>query len=277
LRRVADEIERTPPLEVYNEHGQYEAKTHKRRWGNWHDVLEKAGLEPTDHSEHWDDVEYDYEHPDGNVKVVCDYCGELTPKWEHQIKHNEHVYCDRGCKGGAMSEQTGEDARSWSGGNVPIECEWCGDIDHVKPSEVDKSRFCTQDCVHAWRADYFSGENHPRWTESDEYRYYGPNWDEQSQRCRDRDNNECQVCGRTNAASLDRWDESLTAHHIIRFYDFDGWETANNLANLVAACKICHGYLDSGRAGISNEHEQRFRAWVADTEKTVADATVKLD
>jgi hypothetical protein len=275
VQGVADTIGRVPPVEEYREHGNYNFKTLKYRWGSWYDVLEACGFEPTDHSQHWEDTEYTpSEKP--TVTVECDYCGGPAEKTELQLERFENAYCSPSCQYAVLSEQTGEDARAWDGGKVKIECEWCGEPDKVKPAEVDNSRFCSQGCMIEWRSDFYSGENHPRWTENPKYRYYGPNWEEQSEKCRKRDNQTCQVCGLSNEDSLELWGESLTAHHIIRFYDFESHKIANQLPNLVASCKVCHGYLDSGRKGIPQEHEERFREWVQSTDKTVADATVRL-
>lgn len=275
LRRVADEIGRSPPVEVYREYGNYNFKTLKRRWGSWHDVLDNAGLEPTTRSKDYRETGFDGKS-DGNIIVECDYCGEGTRKHEYRVEKQENVYCDMSCKGAAMSEQTGEDARSYEGGYVDIECEICGEVNTVRPAKAEKSRFCSQECMLEWRSDYLKGENHPRYTGNPEYRYYGPNWDEQAQQCRERDNMECQICGLTNQACQEKWGERLTAHHIIKFYDFESYERANELPNLIASCKECHGYLEAGRAALPPVHRERFLDWVATIDKEKSDATARI-
>lgn len=257
VQRVAEKIGRSPPLKAYQEHGNHDPKTAKKRFGSWHDVLEKCGLEPTDHSEHWEDTEYDYEPQGGNVMVPCDHCGDPTPKWEHQIENNEYAYCGRRCKGAAMSEQTGEEARSWEGGKVEIVCEWCGDTKTVKPSKVDKSRFCSQGCMVEWRVENFSGEDHPRWN-GGYNRYYGPNWYQQRREVLERDDYECQSCPVDREQHNERYGCDPVVHHITRFGDFDNYKEANELSNLITLCKRCHGLVEAGRKELPESATNRI-------------------
>jgi 5-methylcytosine-specific restriction endonuclease McrA len=256
LQRVADEIGRAPPVEVYREHGEYNFKTVKRRFGSWHDVLNEAGFEPTDHSENWSDTTYsEYERP--KVVVPCDYCGEPTKKREHQLKWVENVYCDEDCKYAHHAAQTGEDAPAWEGGKVAISCEVCDDTKRVRPAKVDKSRFCSQDCMIEWRTKQFSGEDHPRWKGGYE-RYYGPNWRQQRRKARQRDEYECQQCGLSREEHNEKWGCDPVVHHIERFGDFDDYEEANRLKNLVTLCKQCHGLVESGRVELPESVAKRI-------------------
>jgi len=262
IRRVKREIGRSPPIEVYREKGDYNPKTLKRRFGSWHDVLEEAGVGATEHSEHWKDVGYT-DKKDGTIMVDCAYCGDDVPRQPNELKNRKNIFCGPKCKGGFMSTQTGEEARSWGGGMVQITCERCGDTRNVRPAEVDNARFCSQDCMIKWRSEEFSGENHPRFVENGEWRYYGPNWEDQAEKARSRDNHECQICGLTNEQSQKKWGEALAVHHIVRFYDFDSYKTANQLENLLTACKQHHTLLDLGKIQPSKERVTRLNEWLA--------------
>jgi len=48
-------------------------------------------------------------------------------------------------------------------GSVELECEHCGDDFEVKRARKDTARFCSQECMGAWRAKNKSGENSPLW------------------------------------------------------------------------------------------------------------------
>lgn len=253
IRQVADEIGRSPPVEVYDEHGQYNNKTLKRRWGNWNSVLEAAGLTPTRHSEHWEDNQPEqFGKNYGSAEVECEYCGDSKEVRPSRLDYKEKFFCNFDCLGKFRSQQTGEDARAWEGGKVEIQCEWCGDVDWVKPAEVEDSRFCTQDCMIQWRSQHFTGENHPRYKGGYE-RYYGPNWRRQRRKARQRDNHECQICSLDREEHHEKWDCELVVHHIVRFDDFDEYEEANRLENLITLCKTCHGLVEGDRIALPDE------------------------
>jgi len=81
-----------------------------------------------------------------------------------------------------------------------------------------------------------TGSNNPAWQGGyDEY--YGPNWIEQRNETKMRDNYECQNCGLKEIDSV----QPLQVHHVIPFRSFNGdWFTANNLSNLMTLCQPCH-------------------------------------
>lgn len=251
LQRVADEIGRSPPVEVYDEHGKYNHKTLKDRFGNWNQVLQRAGLEPTEHSEHWKDnepVQFDKEY--GTVEVQCSNCEEVIKRRPHAVERYSRFYCDRDCKHEFMETLTAEQARAWEGGKVTVHCEVCTEPKKVRPAKVDKSRFCSQDCMIEWRTDTFSGENHPHW-KGGYNRYYGPNWYTQRDKTLERDGYQCQICDMDREEHQENYDCNPVVHHIIRFGDFDSYKEANKLSNLIALCKQCHGLVEGGKIDIS--------------------------
>jgi len=252
LRRVADEIGRSPPLLVYEEKGEYNFKTLKRRWGSWHDVQEKAGLEPTDHSEHWKGQGYNPNRDRETVTVDCAYCGDDTEKRPKQLERFNNPYCSKDCQYAVLSEQTGEDARGWDGGKVELACEWCGDTRMIKPSKADSSRFCRQECMFEWRSQEFSGEDHPRFKENTERTYYGPNFPAQRLKALDRDNHSCQVCGKHNQQNVYESNCGLNCHHIRKFKEYDGYKEANRLENLIMLCSVCHQYVENDVISVPN-------------------------
>lgn len=253
LRRVADEVDRSPPVMVYDKHGNHNSKTLKRRFDNWSNVLEAAGLDPTEHSRNWEDNESEqFGKNYGTVSVECSYCGETLKRKPNVARDQDRFFCDYDCKGSFMSDQTGETARSWDGGKVTIQCESCGKNRRVKPAEVDESRFCTQSCMIEWRSEHFSGENHPRW-KGGYKRYYGPNWQKQRKRALKRDGYKCQICLLHREDHNQKYGSDLVVHHKTRFGDFESYENANTLDNLIALCKRCHGLVEGGRIELPDQ------------------------
>ncbi|WP_080510781.1 HNH endonuclease [Halorubrum californiense] len=87
-----------------------------------------------------------------------------------------------------------------------------------------------------WRAREYSGENHPRWKDNDDY-YCGPNWARQRRKTHDRDGHECQHCGS---------EDQLQVHHIVPYESFDDHQEANRLSNLITLCVSCHHRVEWG-------------------------------
>ena len=63
---------------------------------------------------------------------------------------------------------------------------------------------------------------------------YGPDWTQQRDRARSRDEFRCQVCG------LEEGDREHHVHHKTPFRQFDSPKTANQISNLVTLCPSCH-------------------------------------
>lgn len=47
LKRVANDLKKSPTIDEYNERGSYHSTTITRHFGNWFKALEAAGLERT--------------------------------------------------------------------------------------------------------------------------------------------------------------------------------------------------------------------------------------
>jgi 5-methylcytosine-specific restriction endonuclease McrA len=240
VQRVFEVVDRVPRVEDYREHGEYDEKTVKSRLGNWSRVLETAGFEPTDHSQHWKDNDPNPHGERSTVTKICDSCGGETEVHKYDAERNELQFCDNHCQGDYYSELTGEDALAWEGGNVEIECEICDDTREVVPARADSVRFCSYECLGEAHKEARSGEDSPLWKDETESRYYGPNWPEQRQKARERDNHECQVCDMDRREHYERYGAKHDVHHIIRFNEFDDYEVANRLGNLITLCKPHH-------------------------------------
>ena len=79
---------------------------------------------------------------------------------------------------------------------------------------------------------------------------YGPNWNEQRRRVRERDRYRCRNCGLPETPGREH-----DVHHLLPFRTFDyrpgeneNYRAANALANLITLCPECHHRLETARA-----------------------------
>ncbi len=79
---------------------------------------------------------------------------------------------------------------------------------------------------------------------------YGPNWNEQRRRARERDHYRCRSCGRAEAPGREH-----DVHHLLPFRTFDfrpdqneNYLKANTLSNLITLCPECHHRVETARA-----------------------------
>ena len=167
------------------------------------------------------------DHPLWNrVEMDCTMCGS-----SFQVKPSHadsRVYCSESCYTKAKEELSGEDHPLWN--RTELECGVCGDVFFVKKSHAEKREHCSIEC-YAESQEGVAGEDHPCW-KGGGVRYYGPNWEEQRNKTRERDDHECQVCG----------SPEIHVHHIrpIRTFDTDEYEQANALQNLICLCPSHH-------------------------------------
>lgn len=80
-----------------------------------------------------------------------------------------------------------------------------------------------------------SGSNHPFWRGGHD-KYKGPNWRDQRQKARRRDQYRCQDCQK----SASDMEQKPDVHHITPFCAFENYEEANKLDNLITLCRSCH-------------------------------------
>jgi transposase-like protein len=232
-RNVAEDLGKTPSQEEYNHHeDSYTWSAIRGHFDSMGELQDAAGLERL---------------RKGRVDIECDICGD-----EFNVKHAEkdaRRFCSDECHTKWRKEAyTGENNHNYKQ-NIESTCEWCEETYTAKPHKEDSTRFCSQECMIEWRTDeIMSGENHPRWKNNDDY-YRGPNWHQQREEARDRDNNECQHCGS---------EDQLQVHHIIPFESFDDYREANKLQNLITLCVSCHHKLEWGSITVQSGLD-RFR------------------
>lgn len=170
----------------------------------------------------------------GEVEVTCEQCETDFTTTAFAAEQEDRDFCSRECYASWLSVHKRAE-------RVDVRCANCGEVKTVWPSraEIKEKHFCDRDCHVAWMSENWVGPAHPAW-KGGTIQYYGPNWDEQSRKARERDDNTCQACGSPGGAV------NLPVHHIRprrKFVDEGGeldYESANELDNLVTLCQPCH-------------------------------------
>lgn len=201
-------------------------------------------------------------------KRICKTCGTEFLSQPAQIRNGGGIYCSRKCftldrktpsrecenchKAFNVFERSKQrfcsiSCRSeWMKLNrkskkIERRCQICEKSFSVIPAVAKNGLgiVCSWECFKVWASETRVGENNPKWRGGCR-KYYGPNWVKQRRAARKRDNYTCQRCGRTQ----EQLGKSLDVHHIIRFNDFDNYEDANKLSNLISLCPKCHTYVE---------------------------------
>jgi len=174
------------------------------------------------------------------VKLTCKVCGDSYTRSPSVAEQS--VVCGEECGYTYLSrEYSGEDNPQYD--RIEKECVVCGDSYFVIPSREERRSTCgDEECIRENLSENYRGENAPNW-KGGHTNYYGPNWLEQRQKARERDDYTCQYCG----GDLTHQEKEPDVHHIKRLmwfkqnYDEPEWyERGNRLGNLVTACRDCH-------------------------------------
>lgn len=230
-------------------------------------------------------------HKDSStVEVQCSWCGSAFEKNHRHVETAgeysiDNHFCDKECESNYKSEHwVGEDHPSYDGGNETVICNECGDTYRVKPSVVDKTRFCSRGChtenqtdpmielscdwcseeferkshniksdsvfcsdacFQTWLGKQRMGEDNPAWN-GGAVSYYGSNWTEERRKAMSNAEYACELCEMSRSEHYDEYGYDLHVHHRIRINAFDVREDANFQNNLVVVCHGCHfGTLES--------------------------------
>jgi len=118
-------------------------------------------------------------------------------------------------------------------------CDYCGkSFKRQDTNATGEHVFCDVSCKASYQSENHTGPNNPNYKNriGNERLYYGRNWSNQRERCRNRDSYKCQCCG-VDESELSK---PLDVHHITPFKKFDNVEKANRLDNLISLCRSCH-------------------------------------
>lgn len=143
------------------------------------------------------------------IPAECDYCGASFRRRKSQLEKSEHHFCSPMCRGEWSSENiVGENHHDWEGGDVEVDCSWCGDITTVRPAVADRpgENFCSEKCLGQWNASKRVGETHPQY---------------------DRVKVQCAYCGREKRVKQHVADENQ--RHFCGYTCMGEWQSENQV------------------------------------------------
>lgn len=170
------------------------------------------------------------------VDVECEHCGETFSVKEYRTETAR--FCSAECRTDHLSGENHPNANK-----VDLVCEQCGDSFTAPSSHADRRRHCSAECALKTRASEHSGDGNPNYRggyEGD----YGPNWEVQRRKAIRRDFGRCRLCGCTRVEHIDRFGSDLHVHHRTPYREFDDYERANVIHNLLTLCIECHNQLE---------------------------------
>ncbi|WP_136717522.1 HNH endonuclease [Halorientalis salina] len=183
----------------------------------------------------------------GKTATECDIC---DVEFEYYPSEKAGLYCPDCVENGQWRDPPvleGENHPCWNGGKTELDCAICGEAISRYPSNVTgEVTLCSDDCRSEWLSEAFTGEGHPNW-EGGGNGAYGKGWAETRRRALERDDYECQICGKAKAEV----GRNPDVHHIVPvrlFAEADGFRKtdAHFLENVVSLCVECHRRADFG-------------------------------
>lgn len=181
---------------------------------------------------------------------ACHYCGTTHKRKDaYAYQRAERHFCKNPCFKNWRDEvdDTSRENPTMTAGNpIKTTCTHCGDPIARERHKLERGptnrQFCDNDCQGKYRAEHFSGQNHPDWIGGRDL-YIAIStllsttpWEKISQRVRDKQS-ECQMCGKCGENVRGYQNH---AHHIIPI--LAGGTHADEL--LMTLCPSCHGKVE---------------------------------
>ncbi len=182
---------------------------------------------------------------DAQETAECQRCGS---EFEYYPSDKYGVYCPE-CVEAADDFLGTPYADTIEVETIERTCDHCGADMEVLASErqYGNGRFCCQECLWSWMSENRRGSDHPQWTGAAS-KYYG-SWNSARKRTLERDDYECQNCGKGRAA-LGR---NPDVHHIVPVREFDDPVNAHFIENLVSLCPQCHAKAENGDITVTEQ------------------------
>lgn len=166
-------------------------------------------------------------------RTECDRCGD---EFEYYPSDKDGVYCSACVE--AADEFLG--TPSYAGEDFPRverECDECGATFLVLDSTLQREpcRFCSQDCLYDWMSESLYEGERPE-------KAYRGRWWSVRRAARQRDEYECQICGK-DEEDIGRKPD---VHHIVPIRKFENPQHAHELDNVITLCPLCHRHVETG-------------------------------
>lgn len=164
------------------------------------------------------------------IEFECENCGKTKEmkKWQAE----ERKFCSLDCAYGnrKVDVKTGE----------YLECAVCEEEFYIQKSKTSRRKTCSRECFGEYFSKNYSGSDNPCWQGGKSRYYYGTNWYRMREKAWERDNYECQICGRDESELSTK----PSVHHIKPIKEFENPEDANTLENLITVCTKHHKMIE---------------------------------
>lgn len=159
-------------------------------------------------------------NPKNMTAFICEICGVSFTKRADRPRR----FCSDACR--IIGRRGVPTVIPITVGKVKADCPQCGETFEFYASWP--RRFCSMKCYGASRFEGYAP-------------YYGPRWDDACEAVRQRDG-VCQRCGKAPKNN----ERALDVHHLtpFRLFGLERCDEANQLSNLVALCRSCHGIVE---------------------------------
>lgn len=174
-------------------------------------------------------------------RTDCAVCGA---EFYYYSSNKDGVYCSK-----CVAEAAGvlPENHTKEPNQIETNCLYCGREMTVVQSRLERNKrgvFCDQRCHGNWLSENIVGASHHQWEGGSIV--YGQRWWRTRKLALERDEHECQNCGKTE----ERLGRKPDVHHIDRVRDFDRPQDAHTLDNVVTLCRSCHRSVESGATEI---------------------------
>jgi 5-methylcytosine-specific restriction endonuclease McrA len=248
LRSLANRLGRSPTREELASMSKYSAEPYKDEFGTWNDALRAANLPVVKRARLTEDELLD------ELRRVADKLGESpsVAQMETLGRIYPSVYIKRFGSWNNAVETAGLDPTPQPSRikRETLLAELQNVIDSIggvstaaefeEHSEYSRGPYLRE--FGSWNEAVRSLGYEPRYPrgEEAEYRYYGPNWQAKRESRIEIDQYKCQKCGISRAEHYEKYEQDLSVHHIRRLREFNSYENANTLTNLITVCTECH-------------------------------------
>jgi hypothetical protein len=172
---------------------------------------------------------------DESLATETTECNNCDEQFEYYPSEKEGYYCSD-CSEKVVWEthtpQSGRSHPNYSGGKHIEKCNICC---NYFTTYNKKQKTCSKVCGNLQSSKTISGNNHWRWRGG--RIKYGQNWHREKRKCKERQNNECQICG----------EKKVEVHHKKPVREFDDPNNAHFQDNLVCLCPEHHRKVEFGK------------------------------
>lgn len=170
---------------------------------------------------------------------ICSFCFKEALNAPIDTKKFPIVFCGPEHYDAYRTEQA-------KGNKAETPCSWCNKpVTRFKWMIKQGRRFyCSNECEGNWKSKNKTGDKVYNFKGTgDRWSNYGASWPYAKRQVLERDNHQCQECGKIKVEIGKEPD----VHHLIPFdfFGLDYHEIANELSNLICLCPSCHTKRDA--------------------------------